>query len=327
MKYTWERAFADGREAALVGEGSERMLDAYRKLLFDGAQPAAFIEAPLLGRSGYDVVMILQGDRCYPGCKLHNETQTQAQAMIDWVAGLENTRPDMFFEFDASGSGKLAGVHCKIEGRLELAESFFNALGEPQRTASFIGTAERLPEGWICLYAAAFPGRQISTTRMEILIFGKEARRLVGDAEYLKECFEHLGYRAYDGQMLREAAQIAAIGVPVTMQFDLGSDGSISPCFSLLSNYEHARSNFRQLFGENGALNRTCRIYEKMGIADERWQLIEKSCFAVKCTLLTAEGIADRVNRCLPCCTKVKWKSPDRRAAKFYLMLDSQRVD
>ena len=327
MKFTWDRAFADGREMALVGEGAERMLEAYRRSLYEGANPAVFIEAPLSGEVGYDVVVILQGNRFYPGCKLYDQTQAKAQALIDWVAGLENARPDMFFEFDASGSGALAGVHCKIEGRLDLAEGLFNAIGEPQRTVPFVKAAERLPKGWVCLYAAAFPGRQESYTRMEIIIFGKDARRLVGDAEYLRECFEQLGYKAYDEKMLRDAARIAAVGVPVTMQFDLATDGSFLPCFSLLSNYEHARSGFRKLFEEEGELARTCRIYEEMGIADERWKLIEKSCFAVKCTLLTAEGIADRVNRCLPCCTKVKWKSPDRRAAKFYLMLDSQRVD
>ena len=327
MKFSWERAFADGREAALVGEGPERMLDACGKLTLDGAKPAVFVEAPLLGGAGYDVVTIIRGDRCRPGCKLDDKTQTKAQALIDWVAGLEKASPDMFFEFDASGSGALSGVHCKIEGRLDLAEGLFNAIGEPQRTVPFVKAAERLPKGWVCLYAAAFPGRQESYTRMEIIIFGKDARRLVGDAEYLRECFEQLGYKAYDEKMLRDAARIAAVGVPVTMQFDLATDGSFLPCFSLLSNYEHARSGFRKLFEEEGELARTCRIYEEMGIADERWKLIEKSCFAVKCTLLTAEGIADRVNRCLPCCTKVKWKSPDRRAAKFYLMLDSQRVD
>ncbi len=40
--------------------------------------------------------------------------------MVDWLLRLDRPKPSVFYELDADSSGKLAGVHCRIEGQLDL---------------------------------------------------------------------------------------------------------------------------------------------------------------------------------------------------------------
>lgn len=344
MRYTWDRAFADGRGSALTGDAAGRMLDACAKLRFDGTHCAVGAEIPLLGPPNADVLVILPGERFYPGCRLYDPAQRTAQAVVDWVSRLGDTKADIFFELDAAGTAGadatgtgspdisgtrasgLAGAYCRLEGRTDLAQGFFGALGEPERAAVFVRAADRLPEGWLCLYGAAFPGRAAGRTRLEVMIYGQEARASISHPEYLRECFDGMGFAAFDDEMLRDMARIAAVGVPLTLQLDLAPDGSFGPDISLVSSYEHIRPDVRPLFAEEGALYRICRMYEAMGTADFRWQRLEESCFAVKRTLLTPQGVRDVIHRSLPCCTKARWKGGRRAPAKYYAMLDARVV-
>ena len=67
MEYTWSRAFADGREAALMGGSAERLLDACQRLSSAGAKTASgLVEAPLLGAPEYDALVSTTLAACFP---------------------------------------------------------------------------------------------------------------------------------------------------------------------------------------------------------------------------------------------------------------------
>ena len=92
MEYTWSRAFADGREAALMGGSAERLLDACRRLSSAGAKTASgLVEAPLLGVPEYDALVIHNPRGLLSGC-LSDGADTSDTAVQDF--GRELTLAD-----------------------------------------------------------------------------------------------------------------------------------------------------------------------------------------------------------------------------------------
>ena len=328
MEYTWSRAFADGREAALMGGNAERLLDACGRLSLEGTRSVSgFVEAPLLGAPEYDALVIHNPRYLVPGCRIADPTQQKAQAVLDWAAGREPFPPYIHFELDAGDSGTLSGIHCKIEGDLALAEDFFRVVGEEHRGETFVRNAERLPEGWYCRYTGVFPGRDTNNTRMEVNPFTPEARRALSDPVYVRRWLDTIGFTAYSDAMLSDLARLASVDTPVSIQFDFLPDGTFLPVLSLLSTYEKVRPDCSPLFAPEGALRRTCRIYEEMSVSDGRWQLLEACCFSARRGFRMKDGAIElRFNHCFPCCTKAKWIGGERTPAKLYLLLDEQRV-
>ena len=327
MEYTWSRAFADGREAALLGGSAERLLDACERLSLERARfVSGFVEAPLLGAPEYDALVIHNPGFLVPGCRIADTAQQKAQEVLDWAAAMGEIRPYIHFELDAAGSGTLSGIHCRIEGRLDWAEGFFRVVGEPHRTEAFVRNVRRLPEGWFCRYTGIFPGRQSNNTRMEVKMLNEAARHALCDVAYLRQCFDRIGFEAYDEPMLQDITRLASVDVPISIQFDFLPDGSFLPVLSFLSLYENVRPNCAPLFALDGGLRHTCQIYEEMGVSDDRWQMLEPCCFSAKRAFQTREGVELRFNHCFPCCTKAKWIGAERTPAKFYLLLDEQRV-
>ena len=325
MEYTWSRAFADGREAALMGGDAGRLLDACRRLSSAGAKTASgLVEAPLLGAPEYDALVIHNPRGLLSGCLVADSSLTQAQEVLDWAAQRKPYPPYIFFELDAAGSGSLSGIHCKIEGNLKLAEAFFRTVGEPERSKAFLRLADRLPEGWYARHAGVFPGRDINSTRMEVEPFTAEARQALSDPTYVRRWLDELGFTAYDDIMCSDIARLAAVDTPISVQFDFLPDGTFLPVLSLLSMYENVRPDCAPLFAEDGALR---RLYLEMGVSDGRWRLLEPCLFSARRGFRMPDGgIELSFHHCFPCGTKAKWREGRRTSAKFYLLLDASRV-
>ena len=327
MEYTWNRAFADGRDVLLMGGNAEKLLDASRRLSLEGnPSVSCFVEAPLLGEPDYDSLVIHNPRFSFPGCRISDLSLLQAQAAVDWAAGLGRAKPYLHFELDSSGCGSLSGIHCRMEGSLEWAEGFFRAMGQPERTAAFVRKVQNLPEGWFCRYTGVFPGRKTNNTRMEVKMLDQGTRRALCDPKYLRQCFDQIGFTAFNDRMLLDIARLAEVEASISIQFDMLPDGSFLPVLSFLSLYEKIRPDCSPLFAPGGWLKRTCGIYEDMGISDDRWQVLEKCFFTERKTYLTREGLEGRAYHCFPCCTKAKWIGGERTPAKFYLLLESRRI-
>ncbi|MBR4577215.1 MAG: hypothetical protein IKO25_08420 [Clostridia bacterium] len=326
LRDTWNRAFSDGRENVLMGEGPERLLDASGRLSPAGCPSAAcFVEAPLAGKPEYDSLVILNPRYCIPGCRMADPALVTAQAAVDWAAGMGRLRPYLHFELDAALSGTLSGIHCKIGGSMRTAEGFFGAVGEPERTDSFVRIVQSLPKGWFCQYTGVFPGRGTNNTRMEVTIADDQARRALCSPQYLRECFDAIGFTAYDGTMLADISHLAEVEASISIQFDMLPDGSFLPVLSLLSLYESIRPDCSPLFREDGWLKRTCEIYMDMGVSDDRWLQLEPCLFSDERVFFGENGFEVWEQHCFPCCTKMKWIGAGRRPAKFYLIVDAIR--
>lgn len=161
---------------------------------------------------------------------------------------------------------------------------------------------------------------------MEVEPFDSAARRSLCVPAYLEQCFDKIGFTAYDDTMLCDVARLAEVNVPISMQFDISPDGGIVPVFSVLSLYEHARPDCKPLFAPDGGVPRTCGIYEEMVVSDGRGRMLEQACFSAREAYLVRGNVQGWECDCLPCCTKAKWIGAKRAAAKVYLLLDSIRV-
>lgn len=324
MRYTWEQAFSGDREAQLVGNSSENLLDASERLSLKGGMVSScFVEGPLLGTPCYDSLVIHNPRFLYPCCRVSDPSQEMAQKVLDWASKVKTSRPYIHFELDELGAGALSGIHCRIEGNMSLAAGFFEAIGEPWRISRFTSVYHRLPESWFLRYSGVFIGRGSNNTRLEVAIQDDKARQALCDPNYIKQCFDQIGFHAYSDEMLEDMACLTRVDVPLSIQFDLLDDGFMSTC-SLLSMYEHVRPDCSPLFREDGILSKTCRIYEDMGVCDERWKLLEKCCFSKIRYFKVKEGIKIQGNNCFMCCTKAKWIEGNRTFAKYYLMMDSK---
>lgn len=323
MEKTLTRAFVDEAVEGLFGAGPERAASAYRSFRAQGTHPGVIVECPLLGPAGYDVSVGSYGNLLVGDARLPQTTPPVCHAAFDWAASLDRSRGiDLFFEMDADGpEGRPTGIHCRHWGDLAAAAEFFEAIGEGWRSRHYRAVSERLPRGWAPVFAAAFTGRPGAPTRLELAL-SDEARAAIGDdPAHLRECFDQMGFSAYDGKMLEDASRLAAASRMGMLQFDIRADGTLGETFSIVSCYERTGADFPRLFLDDGVIGCTCGIYEQMGFADGRWHLAEGAVFATKSSVWDDSGMHRVVTVSLPNCGKARWTGATPQPAKLYLLL------
>lgn len=321
MALVLERMMADGRAEALFGEGPGRALDSYRRFSTNRIKPSTLVEIPLLGEPSYDVLVGLYHPGLAPGDAIADTSQASAQAAMDWAARWRGaTSLDLLFELDADG-GELQrpGIHCRVNGQLDAADGFYDAIGEAWRAPLYREVARRTPEGWRCKYAAVFPGRASQVTRIELELKGEARDRAAGNPSHLRDCFDAMGFSAYDQTMLETMAGLVEQLPSHTLQFDILADGTLGDTFSLASYFEGEGVRTRHAFARDGSATKLCAVYERLGIADGRWRLIEGALLSTKSTAITGRGIKSVISLSLPCCAKVKWRAARPLPGKFYL--------
>lgn len=321
MRMVWDRTTADDRGASLFGEGPERAMEAYECFLAGDSFPNIGIEFPLLGSPTHDVLVGPYKGGVMPGDVLAATDLQVAQAALEWMASWQGELPvDLFFELDATNpESRQAAILCKHSGQLRAAEEFLELVGASQMIADYLAFDARLPQDWQNSYAGIFPGRAGAGVRTELFL-GDTARELAADdPSYLRACFDQVGFSAYDSAMLSNLAHLIAIGPMPSFQFDILPGGVVGETFSAAFFFEDLHTGFKKGFEPGGDIARICEAYEQMGIADDRWRLVEEASFAMATFGVDDEGHAFIVRfASIPCCAKIKWKSAKPCAAKFY---------
>lgn len=324
MTRVLNHVMADGRAEALFGEGPQRALDSYRRFSTDGAKPCALMEFPLLGNPSYDIIVGIYQRGLKPGDCLADTTQPRAQAVVDWAAHWQGAKPlEVLFELDADGGkDQRPGIHCRHQGQIDAVDEFYALVGEAWRAPLYRAVAQRVSQEWQCEYAAVFPGRANQVTRIELALVGEAQKRAAGHPEHIRNCFDAIGFVSYDQPMLKMIAELIKLRPAHTLQFDILADGTLGDTFSLASYLEDSATSARTLFKKDGAANTLCQTYEQLGIADERWHLIDGALLAAKSASITERGIRSVINLSLPCCAKAKWEATRPLPGKFYLILN-----
>ena len=128
-------AAKDGRGEALFGSSFDIARDAYERSLIGDGYPAAYIEFPLLGSPGFDLLSVHNAVR--PGSRFAPGAGFGYQAMFDWFSGIceRGVNVSCGIELDTSvGETGRAGVYLQYRKHTNLIAPFLESIGEKARS-------------------------------------------------------------------------------------------------------------------------------------------------------------------------------------------------
>ena len=313
-------AARDGRGEALFGDSILQARPAYERMLIGNAYPAVYLEFPLLGEPGFDLLSVY--GRMEPGAVFAEGAGFGYQAMFDWFTGLHNPNKSVScgIELDiSSGETERAGVYFQQRRRTELVGPFLESVGEGARTQSYLDALKRMPEGWPPSYVGLFPGRPGTPLRIGGYMAAADHKRCAENPEYLGECFRTIGFEAFDADMLARCARFMQIAPSIDFQFDIMPDGSLGDTFGLSLSFNETKPRQAHECMENGYGARLMRLLQDWGLADDRWKLIADAAFARHVPYEKEDGSFGRFALCvLFNYAKVKFANGQARPAKFY---------
>ena len=322
-------AAEDGRGEALFGNSFDLARNAYERTLIGDGYPAAYIEFPLLGSPGFDLLSVhsnvLPGSRFAPGAGFGY------QAMLDWFSGVcdANGHVSCGIELDTSaGETEQAGVYLQYRKRRNLIAPFLDSIGEEARTESFLTVADRMPEGWPPAYVGLFPGRASAPMRIGGYLEHATQKACADDPALLADQFDRIGFSAYDSEMLSRCSMFLSLAPSVDFQFDIMPDGTLSDVFGLSLSFNEARPRQARICMESGYGAQICKTLQEWGLADERWKLIAGAAFGRHVPFIREDGAQGRFALCcLFNYAKVKFARAVAQPAKFYLIMTAGEVE
>lgn len=322
-------AARDGRGEALFGSSFDIARDAYERSLIGEGYPAAYLEFPLLGSPGFDVLAVHSAVR--PGARFAPGAGFGYQAMLDWFSGVCDIDVDVScgIELDTSvGETERAGVYLQYRGHSHLIAPFMESIGEGSRTESFLTVAERMPEGWASAYVGLFPGRAGTPLRIGGYLGHATQEACANDPALLAAQFDQIGFLAYDRGMLSRCSTFLSLAPAVDFQFDIMPDGTLGDVFGLSLSFNDTKPWQARACMESGYGARICRTLQDWGLADERWRLIAGAAFGRHVAFSRTDGSQGRFALCcLFNYAKIKFASAVAQPAKFYLRLSAGEVE
>ena len=321
-------AAGDGRGEALFGSSFDIARDAYERTLIGDGYPAAYIEFPLLGSPGFDLLSV--HGTVQPGSRFAPGAGFGYQAMFDWFSGVydRGVNASCGIELDTSvGETERAGVYLQYREHTDLIAPFLESIGEEARAESFLAVADRMPEGWPPAYVGLFPGRAGTPLRIGGYLGGAIQKACAEDPALLAAQFDHIGFAAYDDEMLSRCCALLSLAPSADFQFDIMPDGTLGDVFGLSLSFNETKPREARVCMESGYGARICRNLQEWGLADERWRLIAGAAFARHVPFDREDGSQGRFALCcLFNYAKVKFAGTVAQPAKFYLRMSAGEV-
>ena len=322
-------AAGDGRGEALFGNSYDLARNAYERTLIGDGYPAAYIEFPLLGSPGFDLLSV--HGSVQPGSRFAPGAGFGYQAMLDWFSDVRdaNVNASCGIELDTSaGETERAGVYLQYRKHRNLIAPFLDSIGEGARTESFLSVANRMPEGWPPAYVGLFPGRAGTPMRIGGYLGYATQKACAEDPALLAAQFDQIGFSAYDNEMLSQCGVFLSLAPSIDFQFDIMPDGTLSDVFGLSLSFNEAKPREARVCMESGYGARICRTLQEWGLADERWKLIAGAAFARHVPFAREDGSQGRFALCcLFNYAKVKFAGAVAQPAKFYLRMSAGEVE
>ena len=321
-------AAGDGRGEALFGESYPLARRAYERTLIGSACPDAYLEFPLLGEPGFDILSV--HGYVEPGARFAPGAGFGRQDMFDWFEGV--CTPDgnvsCGIELDTStGETERAGVYLQQRKRTELVAPFLASIGESARTQGYLDVLGRMPSGWPPSYVGLFPGRPGTPLRIGGYMGMDELARCADDPAHLGSCFRQIGFESYDRDMLERCSAFMRMAPAVDFQFDIMADGSLGDTFGLSLSFNGTKPREARECMESGYGAKLMGLLQEWGLADDRWRLIAGAAFARHVGIEREDGSEGRLALCvLFNYAKVKFSGCEPRPAKFYLMLKAPEM-
>ena len=321
-------AAGDGRGEALFGNSIDIARNAYERTLIGDGYPTAYIEFPLLGSPGFDLLSV--HNAVQPGSRFAPGAGFGYQAMFDWFADVctSGVNVSCGIELDTSiGETERAGVYLQYRKFPELIAPFLESIGEGARAESFQAVTNRMPEGWPPAYVGLFPGRAGTPLRIGGYLARTVQDACANDPALLAAQFDQIGFSAYDDEMLAQCSVFMSLAPSIDFQFDIMPDGALSDVFGLSLSFNETRPRQARIDMESGYGADICRTLQEWGLADERWKLIAGAAFGRSVPFIREDG--SQGNFALCCMfnyAKVKFAGAVAQPAKFYLRMFAGEV-
>ena len=323
----YQIAAEEGRGEALFGSSIELARDAYERTLIGEGYPHAYLEFPLLGEPGFDILSVHEeverGAVFAPGAGFGR------QAMFDWFAGVcDGGSVSCGIELDTStGETEQAGVYLQFRDRTELVAPFLDSIGESARTSGYMDAFGRMPEGWPPAYVGLFPGRPGTPLRIGGYLGQQVKDACAADPAFLGEQFRRIGFTAFDDEMLARCAEFMALAPSIDFQFDIMADGSLGDTFGLSLSFNETKPRQARECMADGSGAQICSLMQDWGLADDRRKLIAGAAFARHVPFEREDGSEGRFALCILFnYAKVKFTACEARPAKFYLLLQAKEL-
>ncbi len=321
-------ASRDGRDERLFGNSIELARPAYERSLLGKGYPSAYLEFPLMGEPGFDLLTVHgtvePGDSFAPGAGFGY------QPLFDWFAGIEKLGAiSCGIEVDTGdGETERAGAYLQYRRRSELVAPFLQVVGESRRTEGYLDLCARMPSGWPPSYVGLFPGRAGTPLRIGGYMDVEAKEACVKDPQELAAAFETIGFSAYDNQMLARCSKFMQLAPSVDFQFDIMEDGGIGDTFGLSLSFNDTTPRKAYECMSNGYGARIMELLQDWHLADERWKLIANCAFARHVPFSDEDGHERRLALIIRFnYAKVKFTRGVAQPAKFYLVLTSGELE
>ncbi len=314
-------ASGDGRGEALFGNSIELARPAYERTLIGSGYPSAYLEFPLMGEPCFDLLSV--HGYVEPGSRFAPGAGFGYQGMLDWFAGI--SKPDASvscgIELDTSaGETERAGVYLQQRMRHQLVAPFLESVGEAGRTQAYLDVLARMPRGWPPSYVGLFPGRAGTPMRIGGYMDADELARCAENPAHLGECFEQVGFGAFDGTMLERCSEFMGFAPSVDFQFDIMPDGTLGDTFGLSLSFNETKPRQARECMETGYGAQLMQVLQGWGLADDRWRLIAGAPFARHVGYEREDGSEGRFMLVVRFnYAKVKFRNREPQPAKFYL--------
>ena len=319
----------DGREEALFGSSIELACPAFEKTIIGEGYPSPYLEFPLLGEPCFDLLSVHA--HVEPGARFADGAGFGYQPMYDWFESICNKEGTVScgIELDLStGETERAGVYFQQRKHTELIGPFLESIGEQARLASYTDVLERMPEGWPPAYIGLFPGRAGTPLRIGGYMGANELARCAETPAHLGECFRHIGFEAFDDEMLERCSEFMRLVPAVDFQFDIMPDGTLGDTFGLSLSFNETKPRQASECMESGYGADVMRLLESWELADERWKLIADAAFARHIPFEREDGSEGRFALCvLFNYAKIKFTGGAPRPAKFYLLMNAKELE
>ena len=322
-------AAEDGRGEALFGNSFDLARIAYERMLIGNGYPEAYLEFPLLGSPGFDLLAV--HNTVQPGSRFASGAGFGYQATFDWFSGVCDIDSNVScgIELDTSvGETERAGVYLQFRKHSDLIGPFLDSIDEGSRTESFLTVASRMLEGWPAAYVGLFPGRAGTPLRIGGYMGHHMQTACASDPALLAAQFDQIGFTAYDGEMLLRCSTFMSLAPSIDFQFDIMPDGTLGEVFGLSLSFNETTPRQARACMESGYGAQICGTLQEWGLADERWRLIAGATFGKHVPFYRDDGSQGRFALgCMFNYAKVKFADALAQPAKFYLRMFAGEVE
>ncbi len=328
----YQRAGKEGRAEALWGDASmEKAVEAVRKSVLRSSQkPGFYLEFPFTGKPRMDMLLQYTCQSIEVPAEFYAGDGFGYQPFFDACArddSLENYICG--FSFDLSEGREEPGVYLlpPVEhANADYVPAMLERLGAKDRVPKVMEVFHSLPPGWTPYYAGYMASRPNAPTRLGIVIQPSCMDRYAKDPG---QCEADLR-KFYPVPFSEGTREMFSFLLPrnctLDIQFDLYPDGSFVDGLGVtISGVSADPRHSRGALGK-GNVGEIMRYIEARGLADERWKLMDQTCFGIakrvyEDGVLRLAGDVVKLNA-----VKIRFKKGEAFLAKGYLMMKSSNL-